>query len=101
MSIGAVSSDAAAVALHSYDTSPTAPYQSSPTDSTTVTNLPLTQTVAGATDNTFTASTVDHELNAVTTPNPFGTIGNSAGGGNPQPDSLAQAGIGLHISAAQ
>lgn len=99
MSIGAVSPDSTPP-LYSYATSSTAPYQASPTDSTTATNLPLTQTLSDATDHTFTASTTDHELNVVTTPNPFGTLG-PAVGSNSQPDTLAQSGIGLHVSAAR
>jgi hypothetical protein len=99
MSVGAVSPDSTPP-LYSYVTSSTAPYQSSPTDSTTATNLPLTQTLSDGTDRTFTASTTDHELNVVTAPNPFGTLG-QAPASTTQPDSLAQSGIGLHVSSTQ
>jgi hypothetical protein len=85
--------------LNDYLTSSTAPYQASPTNST-ASNLPLSQTVAGSTDHTFTASTVDHELNAVNTPNPLGTSGGSFGS-NAAPDTLAQSGIGINVSATQ
>ncbi len=98
MSIGAVSSGSTPP-LYSYVTSSTAPYQASPTNST-ASSLPLTQTLSDATDHTFTASTTDHELNVVTTPNPFGTLGQAVGS-NSQPDTLAQSGIGLHVSSTQ
>lgn len=99
MSIGAVSP--APQQINSYLTSSTAPYQASPTDSTTATNLPLSQAVPGSTDNTFSASTVDHELNAVNAPNPLGTSTGQTVGANAAPDALAQSGIGLHVSATQ
>jgi hypothetical protein len=67
MSIGAVSSASTSPHIDNYLTSSTAPYQASPTNSNAST-LPLTQVVDGNTDHTFTASVVDHELNAVNTP---------------------------------
>jgi hypothetical protein len=100
MSTGAVSSALTPPHVNNYVTSSTAPYQASPTNST-ASNLPLTQTLPGGTDRTFTASTVDHELNAVTTPNPTGTPAGQTPTNNAQPDSLAQSGIGLHVSATQ
>ncbi|HEV8020555.1 MAG TPA: hypothetical protein VGP41_04780 [Candidatus Lustribacter sp.] len=96
MSVGAVSPGSTAP-LYSYVTSSTAPYQASPTNST-ASSLPLTQTLSDGTDRTFTASTTDHELNVVTTPNPFGTLGQAPA---TQPDTLAQSGIGLHVSSSQ
>jgi len=99
MSIGAVSSTPHQI--DSYLTSSTAPYQASPTDSTTATNLPLSQAVPGSGDNTFSASTVDHELNVVNTPNPVGSSSGQIVGANAAPDALAQSGIGLHVSATQ
>jgi|SRR5580698_5278201 hypothetical protein len=101
MSIGAVSSASTPHQIDSYLTSSTAPYQASPTDSTTASSLPLSQAVPGSTDHTFSASTVDHELNAVNTPNPLGTSSGQPIGANAVPDSLAQSGIGLNVSAAQ
>src|SRR5271154_6882249 len=100
MSIGAVSPASTPPSANNYVTSSTAPYQASPTDSNAST-LPLTQVLSGDTDHTFTASTVDHELNAVTTPNPLGTSGGQNVGNNTQPDSLAQSGVGLYVSATQ
>jgi len=100
MSIGAVSPAVTPPHVDNYVTSSTAPYQASPTNSNAST-LPLTQVVGGSTDHTFTASTVDHELNAVTTPNPSGTSTGQTIGNNAQPDSLAQSGVGLHVSATQ
>ena len=100
MSIGSVSPASTPPHVDNYLTSSTAPYQSSPTNST-ASNLPLTQTLPGATDHTFTSSTVDHELNAVTTPNPAGSSATPAIGNNAAPDSLAQSGVGLHVSATQ
>ena len=100
MSIGAVSAAVKPPSIDTYLTSSTAPYQASPTDSN-ASSLPLTQVLGDDTDHTFTGSTVDHELNAVTTPNPSGTpIGQTIGTTTP-PDSLAQSGVGLHVSAAQ
>src|SRR5271170_5824974 len=99
MSIGSVSPASTPPHVDNYLTSSTAPYQASPTNSTAST-LPLTQVLSGGTDHTFTASTVDHELNAVTTPNPTGSSTGPAIG-NTQPDSLAQSGIGLNVSATQ
>jgi hypothetical protein len=98
MSLGAVSPSSPAV--NNYLTSSTAPYQSSPTNST-ATSLPLTQEVGGNTDHTFTASVTDHELDAVTTPNPLGTATAPTLANNAQPDTLAQSGVGLHVSASQ
>jgi hypothetical protein len=100
MSIGAVSSASTSPAVNNYLTSSTAPYQSSPTNSN-ASSLPLTQVVGGSTDHTFSASTVDHELNAVTTPNPLGSSGGQTLGNNTPPDTLAQSGVGLHVSASQ
>ena len=101
MSIDTVASAAAPPQqIDSYLTSSTAPYQASPTGSTATTNLPLTQAVPNGTDQTFSASTTDHELNAVNTPNPLGTS-SQVTGANAAPDSLAQAGIGVHVSATQ
>jgi len=100
MSIEAVASAQTPPHVNTYLTSSTAPYQASPTNST-ASNLPLTQTVPGSTDHTFTALTVDHELNAVNTPNPIGTSQGQTIGNNATPDSLAQSGIGLHVSATQ
>lgn len=98
MSTGAVSA-LTPPHINTYVTSSTAPYQASPTNST-ASNLPLTQ-VVGNTDHTFTASTTDHELNAVTTPNPFGTPAGSTVTSNAAPDTLAQSGVGLHVSSTQ
>ena len=100
MSTGAVPPASTPPQINTYVNSSTAPYQASPTNSTTTT-LPLTQVIGGDTDHTFTASTVDHELNAVTTPNPVGVAGGQTIGNNAQPDSLAQSGVGLHVSATQ
>jgi hypothetical protein len=99
MSIGAVSS--APQQIDSYLTSSTAPYQASPANSTTATNLPLSQAVPGSSDQTFSASTVDHELNVGNTPNPLGTSAPQTGSTNAVPDALAQSGIGLYVSATQ
>ena len=77
------------------------PYQASPTETAGPSTLPLTQSVPGGTDPTFTASVTDHELNAVNTPNPVGGILGGGAIGNAQPDTLAQSGIGLHVSASQ
>jgi hypothetical protein len=98
MSLGAISPATTSPPIDNYLTSSTAPYQSSPTNSTAV-NLPLTQQVGGNTDHTFTASTTDHELDAVTTPTPLGTAAQPIG--NAQPDSLAESGVGLHVSSTQ
>ena len=101
MSIGAVSSASTPPpVVNDYLTSSTAPYQASPTNSK-ASNLPLTPVVAGATDHTFTASVTDHELNAVTTPNPIGSVSGQIFGSNTQPDTLAQSGIGLNVSTTQ
>jgi dihydroorotate dehydrogenase len=98
MSIGAVSSASTSPAVNNYLTSSTAPYQASPTNSN-ASSLPLTQVVGGSTDHTFTASVTDHELNAVNTPNPLGTAAGQTFGNNTQPDTLAQSGVGLFVSA--
>jgi hypothetical protein len=100
MSIGSVSPAATPPQPNNYLTSSTAPYQASPTNSN-ASNLPLSQAVPGSTDNTFSASTVDHELNAINTPNPLGTSTSQTVGANAAPDSLSQSGIGLHVSASQ
>lgn len=100
MSIAGVHSTPTPPHISDYTTSPTAPYQSSPTNSN-ASNLPLTQVLPGGTDHTFTSSTVDHELNAVTTPTPSGAQPGQAYGNGPLPDSLAQSGIGLHVSSTQ
>jgi hypothetical protein len=98
MSIGAVSSSTSPTSTN-YLTASTAPYQASPTNSDAST-LPLTQVLGDGTDHTFTASTVDHELNVVTTPNPLGTASVSTVNNN-APDSLAKSGIGLNVSTVQ
>src|ERR1700678_355648 len=100
MSIGAVSSASTSPAVNNYLTSSTAPYQSSPTNSN-ASSLPLTQVVGGSTDHTFSASVTDHELNAMTTPNPIGSATGQIFGNNTEPDTLAQSGVGLHVSATQ
>jgi hypothetical protein len=101
MSTGAVSPASTSPFVdNKYVSSSTAPYQASPTNST-ASNLPLTQQLPGGTDHTFTASTTDHELNAVTTPNPLGTTSAQTPLYTSPPDSLAQSGVGLHVSANQ
>jgi hypothetical protein len=100
MSIGAVSSGSTPPVINTYLTSSTAPYQASPTNSN-ASNLPLTQTLPNSTDHTFTSSTVDHELNAVNTPNPIGSVSGQIFGSSTQPDTLAQSGVGIHVSASQ
>jgi hypothetical protein len=100
MSTGAVSPAATPPHVENYLTSSTAPYQASPTNSN-ASSLPLTQTLSNDSDHTFSASTVDHELNAVTTPNPVGVPSAQTSSTNAPPDSLAQSGIGLHVSASQ
>ena len=99
MSIAAVPSSTTTPGINNYLTSSTAPYQASPTNSN-ASSLPLTQNLPGSTDHTFSASTTDHELNAVTTPNPSGTAAAQIGN-NAQPDTLAQSGVGLHVSSTQ
>lgn len=108
MSTGAISPASTSPFVdNKYVSSSTAPYQASPTNSTTVSNLPLTQQVGGGTDHTFTASTTDHELNAVNTPNPVGSssaqppLYTTPPANKPAPDSLAQSGIGINVSASQ
>jgi hypothetical protein len=102
MNIGAASPASTSPFVdNKFVSSSTAPVQSSPTNST-ASSLPLTQEVGGSTDHTFTASTTDHELNAVTTPNPVGSpSAQQPPANNAPPDSLAQSGIGLHVSSAQ
>ncbi len=105
MSTGAISPTSTSPFVdNKYVSSSTAPYQASPTNST-ASNLPLSQQLPGGTDRTFTASTTDHELNAVNAPNPLGTFaqapGSNAPPANAAPDTLAQSGIGLHVSASQ
>ncbi len=100
MNVAAVSPASTPPHLDTYVTSPTAPYQASPTNSTAST-LPLTQVLSDGTDHTFTASTVDHELNVVNTPNPLGALGGQTVGNNTQPDALSQSGVGLYVSATQ
>ncbi len=100
MSTGAVSPAVPPPHLDNYVTSSTAPYQASPTNSNAST-LPLTQVVSGNTDHTFTASITDHELDAVTTPNPAGSPIGQTVGNNTQPDPLSQLGVGLHVSSTQ
>jgi hypothetical protein len=106
MNIGAASPASTSPFVdNKYVSSSTAPYQASPTNST-ASNLPLTQEVGGGTDHTFTASTTDHELNAVNAPNPLGTSSPqpplyTSPQTNTQPDTLAQSGIGILVSSAQ
>ena len=106
MSTGAISPASTSPFVdNKYVSSSTAPYQASPTNST-ASNLPLTQELPGSSDHTFTASTTDHELNAVNAPNPLGTAGAqpplyTSPANKPAPDSLAQSGIGINVSASQ
>ena len=101
MSTGAVpSASTPPPHINTYVNSSTAPYQASPTNSNAST-LPLTQVAGDDTDHTFTASITDHELNVVTAPNPAGSANGQTLGNNAQPDSLAQLGVGLHVSSTQ